>query len=89
MSRTIPRNPRMRAYTRDDAKRAMQEAFVALFNHDCSAAFLADLPERDVQEHGIRICREARIVFASRHRRNSERLVRINAYIGDPLAVFA
>ena len=97
MTRSIPRNPRMRAYVRDDAKRSAQREFEALFakpvHVEAFVQFEGDALTYtnvyDVAEFGRRIIREARIGVAFRHKRNSERIVRINAFVGDPMTVFA
>lgn len=95
-TRTIPRHTRMRS-AEFEAKRLAQREFEALFTRkpvvtEAHISF-ADgdgyhTNVYDIAEFGRRIIGECKGVFATRHSRNSDRIVRVNAFVGDALSVF-
>lgn len=95
-TRTIARHTRLRP-AELDARRNAQREFEALFTRKpvVTEAHISfdDADDYhtnvyDIAEFGRRVIRECKIVFATRKSRNSDRIVRINAFVGDALTVF-
>lgn len=93
-TRTIPRHTRLRP-AELEAKRNAQREFEALFAKPVVTEARISFDDADaytnvydVAEFGRRIIRECKIVFATRKSRNSARIVRINAFVGDAMTVF-
>lgn len=95
-ARTIARHTRMRS-AEFETRRLAQREFEALFTRKSTVEHTVTFDDGedryhtnvyDVAEFGRRIIREAKVVFATRKSRNSKRVVRINAFVGDALSVF-